>query len=317
MTARSSCPIDAPSRVIQGFSRDPAELFAQASCAIGQTMVQRGGDAGAPSSRVPQPVWYRNVRLLARPDALYYAVAVDWHAGMFCAFDDASDALNGVCDMPQELPAARAPEHADVYVRETFGFLLRGHSLFHPRCRCTPPRYKALGIAMPEASSRTAPPCDLGTDGQPRSIRAIERELGVRSLRDTVRAGGVVLPLLEALVRFGGLTHDRRRDTLSSPVCCVPAQIRSGGDVERAARVLWPRPYVFPIQSFDTITRSSLEAELQGLIARCEVRVVNARMPGALAVFWNAPYKHLEIGGGGDGCCDDVRAMWHESDRKK
>jgi hypothetical protein len=304
--------MDSSRTVLTGFSRHPGALFHQATPTSGGTLMLHGRSFLEPSARMQQPVHYRSVTLREplppdlHPSAAYfYATAVNWQEGTFCVFDTASDMLHGVGTW-HLLPSSEAHTGSDVaYVRDTYAFLQRGHSLFHSQCTCVTPRWQVLGLP-----SKAASDCAVGTNGRARTLEEIARELGVRSLQHTVLAGGSTVTLLDALVRLARLDYDPSTRTISSPECCVPRSIRSAEDIEAAARIMWPRPYVltFPV---DPPMRLKVETALLSLVKDVRVRAVDARAGGgARAVFWNLPYRHLEPSMPLDA---DVRGLWASS----
>ena len=239
----------APDERLQTFTRDPVALFL--SC--------HGSDMGEGSARAQrQPVLYRGgIRLRVALSAslpvgcLIDTLTVDWVVGRIDCFASAADAMNHVplfSSLGNSLPLCAQPEHADVYVRETFAFLLRGHSLFDPGCCCVPPvwwdarRTATLGLtrrrrtAVPmqreeETGKKRKKPrvvpwqraqeeeersmCDVRCDrrGSTRSVQEIALELGVLdglNGRVVVRLGGkeCLAPLLDVLIRLAGLVPD-------------------------------------------------------------------------------------------------------------
>jgi hypothetical protein len=125
------------SHLLQAYTRAPAALFSSVSSTSSLRHASRG----------PQPVLYRDavfaidVGKSATAGSRMHAVTVDWHRGVITAFLSASDFLNGVAHFSCGglLPPCK-PLTAEEYVRETFEFLQRGHSLHHPACRCYPRR---------------------------------------------------------------------------------------------------------------------------------------------------------------------------------
>ena len=340
---------------LQAFTRDPEALFL--SC---NSSSSSEGAVRAPQ----QPVLYRGgVRLRVALGAslpagcLIDTVTVDWVGGRIDCFASTADAMNHVplfSSLGNALPLCAQPEHADVYVRETFAFLARGHSLFEPGCRCVPPvwwdarRTASLGltrqrraVALPTSTTTTAmaveagrqtgrkrkrapkkkkapllpPPlpreepstvCDVRCDrrGSTRSVQEIALELGVlRDLNGHVEVclsrGPCFAPLLDVLVRLAGLVPDGIDHQtgavlrLGSPLCCIPRAIRTGRDVEQAARVLAPRPYVY-CPGEDAVTRRVIETDLNALVEQRRVRMLPSSTEGGWAIFWNGDALHLE-----------------------
>lgn len=140
---------------IRAFTRDPHALFLQAQTAL------------VPRCRGIQPVSYKKAILRPYYDAdktntplpLLHEVVVDWQQGGITVYLSASDAINHVptSSCHKLLPECQA-QLADVYVRETFEFFNRGHSLFHGECRCMPAlmsqeRLLQLGLASSSGPS--------------------------------------------------------------------------------------------------------------------------------------------------------------------
>jgi hypothetical protein len=228
---------------------------------------------------------YHNVSLLTAPDELLHTVCVDWHSSTVKIFEDASDAMNNIPSDQQELPLSEIPPTAEECVREAFEFLRRGHSLHHPACSCS-------------CRWRSGCYCAVGTTGQGRSVKDIERELGVCSLYGLVRAGGETLPLVEVLVRFAGMTL-YRGGVLSSAVCCVPPEVTTAEDIVAAARSLYPRPYICTETCMGDLAR----LETQG-----DVRLIMIS-PQQYAVFWRNDDRQKPADA-------DLRRLWHDSNNQ-
>ena len=284
-------------KALQCYSRDPSSLFLEAKKSSSSSSSSSSGLP--PKSRCQQPVKYRNI-VLAVPvghlpaGTAVYGASVDWHQGSIAVYASASDAINCVaaasCD---KLPLLKRHascccyQDAMPYVRETFAFLLRGHSLFHPQCLCSSPnqpqgRAAELGFQYDDLDSSSSA-CTVGTMGTARSVSEIERELGVRSLQGLVWAGGEVMPLLDVLVRLAGLTVAMAADAatimLSSPLCCIPATLSTGEDIVAAAKALYPRPVLC---KHDTWCRDIARMQQEGAI-----RVLPAAEGcHGMAVFW-------------------------------
>jgi hypothetical protein len=329
---------------IEAFSRDPRSLF------VFDTDAASGGVR--PCARGRQPVLYQGAHLQRGMGQFHeggrvHAASVDWLRGTVRLFGSKSDAMNNVpsyCSRSHNELQPCEPEHADVYVRETFAFLMRGHSILHPQCRCRPTTWQArrtavLGLDWEAIvaehgrggwSSLSSRGCPAGSVGASRSLAELASELGVRSLWGAVRVDHAVqddeenrggseapapqapralhpplegrrslrMPLLQVLVELASLTPVRSACGeivgLTSPVCCVPSSIESGSDIEAAARVLAPRPFVYRPDSHDVVTRRSVCCELQALVRARRVRVVQSDVEGAWAVAWNGHAMHLE-----------------------
>jgi hypothetical protein len=365
---------------LEAFSRDPNDFFFPApSSSRADDGVKKeqpmeeveeahdGGDADEdadpdlpPCARQRQPVQYAGRRLRwddddgrggqqQQPQRWWCHVAsVDWVRGTVRLYDSNQDLVHQVpryCSAGGNVLPAVEPADTDTYVREAFAFLLRGHSLFHPQCRCAPPfdfndgregSARAARLGLDRAAllrereagrlTRMGRACPAGSSGGARSVGELASELGVRSLLGGVRLrrccgkttttkkrarvdnnnkeeaeeglGG--LSLLRVLTELAGLRPimDAQQPgtvaALWSPACCVPQPIRSGVDVETAARVLWPRPYVFsPAAHPDALERCEIRQTLERLVQRRSVRLLPADVPGDWAVFWNG-YPHLE-----------------------
>ena len=219
--------------MLQAYSREPRSLL--------------GGGAAdlmtAGAARARQPVAYRHpVHLLASPttgqqqEEEEEVVTVDWVHGGVVTFASYEDFVNRVPHQTRaDALAPTPPEHADVYVRETIAFLMRGHSLFHARCTCEPPRARAsLGVNTSTNSQqqqqhppcekkkrkRQPPPpacplllaCNNHDDDRGATLKDIERELGVRDLRGCAlvhlgegRRAHHHVPLLRVLIELAGL----------------------------------------------------------------------------------------------------------------
>jgi hypothetical protein len=330
---------------MKAFSRNPNLLFCE----------REGGchRHHLPSVRQRQPVQYDAAMGLClrvdlgrfRAGQRIHAASVDWVRGTVRLFDSNQDLMNQVpsyCSMGENVLVAVEAEESEVYVREAFAFLLRGHSLFHPQCRCAPTvwqqreRAAHLGLDMGdmlrredsgERVTRFGRGCPAGSSGSMRSLREFETELGVRCLSggvwlylpDTVdrhyyaagqpndsdsnhkrrrKRAPVQLPLLQILIELAGLTPVRDAEQtivgLSSPLCCIPHPIRSGLDVETAARVLFPRPYVFSPGAHDAVERVVIQQTLTRLMQQRRIRMLRADVEGGWAIFWNGSAMHLE-----------------------
>ena len=207
-----------------------------------------------------------------------HMVVVDWYKGVITAYADASDAMNNVPFFTGPMPLCDT-QTAEHYVRETFRFLQRGHSLYHPECHCRNNGY-----------------CNVGTTGQGRSVREIEHELGVRSLYGLIEAGGELMPLMEVLVRLAGLRL-HASNFLSSPVCCVPPEIKTADHIVEAARALYPRALLCAETPFGDLAR---------LKAKGILRVLCIESTDQRAVFWCPPCPQCQVSA-------DIRKLWESS----
>ena len=307
-----------PQQQLQAYTRDPKALFSASSSSL---------SAAAASSRrrAVRRHYYRNavfaVDVGLPAGTRMHTVAVDWHKGAVTAFADSNDAINNVpCFTGTVLPACE-PSTADQYVRETFEFLRRGHSLFHPNCRCFPRRRAhELGFALwgdtgsdssssEEEEDQQQPGyigyCTVGTTGQGRSVREVELELGVRSLYGLVAAGGEMLPLMQVLVRLAGLHLHTEGLLLSTPICCVPPEIVTGQHILAAARALYPRALVCGETCFGDLQRLKASGALRVL---CIAANEAGQKSSSYAVFWRPPYYDRQWRRADRG----VRQLWEQ-----
>ena len=184
--------------------------------------------------------------------------------------------MNNIPSRQIELPFRERETTAEECVRGTFEFLLRGHSLHHQSCRC-----------LCKWRRHSEDYCSVGTTGQGRSVKDVERELGVRSLYGLVSAGGETLPLIQVLVRFAGMTLynntslQQHSTTISSPLCCVPPEIKTEEDIVSAARALYPRPYI----STETCMGDLARLEAKGRVRLIEISDMRPARK-EYAVFW-------------------------------
>ncbi len=283
--------------MIQAYTRDPSALFLSVSHT--STLL--------PCGREKQPVYYQDATLQPSNDnnmmlklesSPHHTIAVDWYKGTVTGYLDSNDAINHVPSFTHRLPEC-PPCDAEQYVRETFEFLRRGHSLYHPECRCRPRRRShELGFQLWDHNVDEY--CTVGTTGQGRSLREIERELGVQSLYGLLMAGGELMPLMQVLVRLAGLQlHTDATTTvlLSSPICCIPPEIITGEHIVAAARALYPRAFVCAETCFGDLAR----LESAGVL-----RVIPIMASSVAAVFWRPPDEHLQVD-------SDIRNLWHET----
>ena len=245
--------------MLQSYVRDPNELFVDPKC--GRAGI--AGPCGGPAKK------FNNVSFIAEPGVILHTVCVDWYNSTAKVYADASDMMNNIPARQIELPFRARETTAEECVRETFAFLIRGHSLHHQSCRC-----------LCKWRPRSEDYCSVGTTGQGRSVKDVERELGVRSLYGLVSAGGETLPLIQVLVRFAGMTLYNNTD-ISSPLCCVPPEIKTEEDIVSAARALYPRPYI----STETCMGDLARLEARGRVRLIEISdLLHARKE--YAVFW-------------------------------
>ena len=235
-----------------------------------------------------------------------HMVRVDWHRCRASAYLCASDAMNGIEASSEELSdhfpptaqsrivatravAGAAYYEATEFVRETFQFLQRGHSLFHPQCKCPTVPREELGLRNSVWDT-----CTVGGYGAARSMPEIELELGVR--HSLVYAAGEVMPFFEALTRLARLEVNDACE-LSSPLCCIPAALSCSEDILAAAKALFPRPVLC---KQDTWSRDIEHLQTEGL-----VRVVPC--DSGVAVFW-IPRDKLTLS-----VDQDIRALWNST----
>ncbi len=95
----------------------------------------------------------------------------------------------------------------------------------------------------------------------------------MRSLYGLVAAGGEFLPLMEVLVRLAGLRL--HTEGLSSPICCVPPEIKTAAHILAAARALYPRALVCAETCFGDLQRLNSEGALRVLCIESAPRCVH------------------------------------------
>jgi hypothetical protein len=212
-----------------------------------------------------------------------HAVLVDWEIGSVALYASAQDRLNRTPlfearDAWPSLPTA----HADEYVRQVYAYLLRGHSLRAPGCRCV-----------------SGQQCVLGSSCAWPRLTDVAQELCVRSLRgrvEVMRRGKriVRMPLLRVLTELAGLQLTPDGQRIGTPACCLPLTITSADDVLRAAELLAPRPYLYDPSAFDPLTQSEVQRGLDHMQKQLHVRVLASDTEGVLAVFFNKRWLHFE-----------------------
>ena len=217
------------SQNIRAYTRDPIALFNE------QTLTG--------SARELQPVIYRNMLLNT---VCYHETRVNWHTNELCCFADADDAMNNVPIMQTIFCLPAAPRSQDEYVRETFEFLQRGHSMLEPQCTCRVARCVELGV------TRTVGSCVLPRLRERRSFNEIARELCIQELE---------MSLLDALVRLAGMIVTDGH-YLHSPLCCVPPFIADVEDVATAAKMLAPFPYQLKCDTFNALLQKRTDVLL-------------------------------------------------------
>jgi hypothetical protein len=294
-------------RSVRAFTRDPSALL---------------GDkyAGDETFRLAAPQTYRDVRLLPsffedEEEAYEGAVArVEWRTGTISLFETTLDSLNNTPSVQLHDALPDAPEaDAAVYVRETFAFLLRGHSLGARGCECrasVPERASTLGLGRAR-TGRCALECAAGWP----TLEELALELAVRDVRGSVevlRRGerAVRLPLLRVLMELAGLETVRHDNglvaRLGKSACCVPRTIRSAEEVAHGARLRSPRPYLLDARTLDPLTRAEVERDLEAMQRALRVRVLESDTDGVRAVFCNQRWHDLERPALGA----DLQALW-------
>jgi len=138
-----------------------------------------------------QPVTYHNITL-AHSTLLegHFAsqrisvLQVDWLKGIAKTFNDADDALNGVCSFEGSWtcpPTDR--ETVEQYVIETLQFIQRGHSVLDPQCVCKhklkSSRSNTLGITP---SFQRVDWCSLNMGPREISASELSKELAVHNV---------------------------------------------------------------------------------------------------------------------------------------
>lgn len=252
--------------MLKAYIRDPSEMFVY-------------------QSPLPRQSKYHNVVLAGDPASIIHnTVSVDWHNSTMKIFANTTDAINNVPSVPMcKLPFRTQPPSAEQCVREAFEFLQRGHSIHHTECVC-------LQLQR----------CTVGTTGQGRSIKDVERELAVSSLHDLVTAGGETIPLLEVLVRLAGMTLFKR-DMLSSDLCCVPPEITTPHHILAASRALYPRPYI----TTETCLGGLASLEKKGVVRSI---IIQATSPAQYAVFWRNTLNDYQ-----QKTDADITSLWHRA----
>ena len=276
-------------RSVRAFTRDPSALLGAQY-------------QGAETFRLTAPQTYRDVRLFSAYEG---AVArVEWRTGTVALFETAMDSLNNTPSVQMHDALPDAPEEdAAVYVRETFAFLLRGHSLGARGCECrasVPGRASTLGLGH----ARTGQ-CPLESAAGWPTLEELAQELAVRDVRGSVevlRRGerAVRLPLLRVLMELAGLETVRHDNglvaRLGKSACCLPRTIRSAEEVAHAASLRSPRPFLLDTRPLDPLTRAEVERDLVAMQRALRLRVLESDTEGVRAVFCNRRWQALEIG---------------------
>ena len=273
---------------LQAYSRAASALFADASDdgELAQPVLYMG-----PTLRVDVGPCQAGTRL--------HCVSVDWWCGAIALYASSADRLNATplyAAREGAWPCGGVVEDTETYVRETYAFLLRGHSLRTPGCLCG-------GIGKKRAGRGGKCPIDSAA-AWPR-LEDLGRELSVRSMHgyvDVMRRGRRVvrMPLLRVLTELAGLQLSPDGLRIGSPACCLPLHITSAEDVLRAAELLAPRPYVYDPRPLDPLTQSEVHRGLAELQRRLHVRVLESDTEGAHAVFFNKHMLRFELSSSGD-----------------
>ena len=235
------------------YSRDPRRLFNNAlvsSCA-----------------REPQPVTYRNATLR---DVCYHEMRINWHTGEIVCFADADDTMNNVPILQTSFFMQAEPRSQDEYVRETFEFLQRGHSMLEPQCKCRIARFAELGVTY------TTGECLLPRTRERRSFSEIARELCVKELDE---------PMLKVLVELAGLvvTDDH---FLHSPLCCIAPHITRVEDIVHAAKMLSPFPYQLTSDKFNVLLQKRTDLLLVSSLVF--LRHDDSRVSDDIKAIWHS-----------------------------
>jgi hypothetical protein len=171
-----------------------------------------------------------------------YEARVNWHTGAVTCYLDASDAMNNVPFWEAVVVSECAVRNRDEYVKETFAYLQRGHSLLDPECQCnhglSAERALELGV-LPSGGGV----CLVQRRKCQRRFDEIERELCISNIRGHLQEGNETL--LYVLTVLAGLKVAVRDNNyyLYSDMCCIRADMATPEDVVHAARVMAPISY--------------------------------------------------------------------------
>jgi len=227
-------------------------------------------------------------------DTLLYEVVVDWYNTHIKVFIDFDDSLNNVPIFDGNFYIPCEPREASVYVRETFQFLSRGHSIHHPSCICqfntfSEGRIEELGLqTLCLGASSSSLFCSLNAHKYSRNMSDIGKELGISAdlmilVKVSSQSNKSIMPLLQVLINMAGFSL--AGDHISSSLCCVPTKISCAQDILDAAKTMYPRPFFLDCRSNDCETKSLLE-DLHMLQLRFLVRAVTSTHPNTFAVFY-------------------------------
>jgi hypothetical protein len=286
---------------VRAFTRDPSALLGAKY-------------AGVETFRFAAPQTYRDVTLFS---AYTGAVArVEWRTGTVSLFETAIDSLNNTPTVQLHDALPDTPEEdAAVYVRETFAFVLRGHSLGACGCECrasVPGRAPTLGLGRERTGK-----CPLPSNAGWPTLEELALELAVRDVRghvEVLRRGerAVRLPLLRVLMELACFETVRHGNglvaRLGKSVCCVPYTIRSASEVAHGAAIMSPRPFMLDVSVLDPLTRAEVLRELDEMQRALCLRVLESDTEGVQAVFCNQKWRALELSPS-----PDILAAWNAS----
>jgi hypothetical protein len=259
---------------LKAYSRDPNEIF---SVIKRQNVNRHINEDNCLHIIEPKKNKYRNTKLKVHLNQQFsigfepYEILVDWYNCNLKLFYDSDDSLNNIpCyDGPFKIPCREA-RSADFYVKEIFKFLARGHSLHHPNCLCKfgydQDRALELGLSINDSDINNGPSscsttsdfiCPIENFGQRQSLHSIALELGINDIRGKIEVSkNVYMPLLDALIQFGGMVLEDG-NYLSCSLCCIPHQINSADDIIAAAKATSPKPYVWNYGNQSKITNGN------------------------------------------------------------
>jgi hypothetical protein len=261
---------------------------------------------------------YKNVTLKIKiSDSLpanthIYEAIVDWYNSKIQIFLDSDDSLNNVPYFEGNFYVPCVPRSAETYVRETFQFLARGHSVHHPMCTCSSSIYfnenhnyydKNSRLSELGLFSSTIPPtytdhqhhqnyyynqpCCLETNGCGKEIDDVAKELGIVSLQGKVNVTDrLQMPLIDVLTKLAGMDLTKGSGLLFCSQCCIPLIIQSAQDILAAAKAMYPKPYSLDCTNTKDCENQSLIKDLELLKRRSLVRAVDGPTPNTFSVFY-------------------------------
>ena len=208
---------------------------------------------GDGAARQRQPVVYTDVipqaKGIIRKEAK--EVHVNWQTGMVACYADRADAMNHVPFWEAHVCVAAAQVRSrDEYVRETFAYLQRGHSMLEYECQCvhglSDERAMELGVLADPKRRRGV--CLVECKRERRSFDEIARELHVQDLEGYLEAEKMTL--LHALTTLAGMKISQCRCSssgivtryLHSPVCCIEPVLSTADDIVHGAQIMSPWP---------------------------------------------------------------------------